>query len=154
MKVQAPTLDRVSLEQIANNTNEVINSESFQQIAKINPQDFTRNRKLPFVKLILFLLNFAKSSSQVALIRFFKLLPNPIKSISQQAFSKARKKISWLAFKFLFFKNVEKIYRHGYNKWHNRRVLAIDGSKIKLPKDPKLKNFFGTFGDIKNSVTA
>ena len=127
MKVQAPTLDRVSLEQIANNTNEVINFESFQQTAKINPQDFTRNRKLPFVKLILFLLNFAKSSSQVALIRFFKLLPNPIKSINQQAFSKARKK-NWLAFKFLFFKNVKKIYRHGNNKWHNCRVLTIDGS--------------------------
>jgi hypothetical protein len=153
MKVKAPTLDRISLEQIANNTNEVINSESFLQAAKKNPQDFTRKRKLPFIQLILFLLNFAKSSTQVALNRFFKLFPNVIISASQQALSKARRKISWSAFKFLFLKNVETIYSHGYAKWHNYRILAIDGSKIKLPKVPKLKDFFGTFGDINTSVT-
>ena len=154
MKVKATTIPRVSLEQIVDNTNEIINSKLFFQIAQIKPQDFTRKRKLPFTQLVLFLLNIVKSSTQVALNRFFELLDRVSTSISQQALSQARAKISWKAFQMLFSKNVEIIYNFGFTTWHNYRILAIDGSKIRLPKNNKLKEFFGTFGDIKNSVTA
>jgi hypothetical protein len=119
MKVKIPAKDRVSLEQIAINTKEVINIENFFKTVKRNPQDFTRKRKLKFIKLVLFMLNIVKSSSQTALNRFFDLLPNQIYHFSQQALSKAKKKISSLAFKLFFIKNVEVIYDYGYVKWHD-----------------------------------
>lgn len=50
---------------------------------------------MPFKKLIFFMLNLVNSSSQVALLRFSKIIGD-CESITQQAFSKARNKINHL----------------------------------------------------------
>jgi hypothetical protein len=64
--------------------------------SKKREQDFTRNRKMPFKKLILFMLGMVKESSQNALERFFPKLKDAI-HMSQQAFSLARRKVKWEA---------------------------------------------------------
>ena len=56
--------------------------------------DFTRNRKLPFHLLILFLLNMIRASLQNELDNFYKLIFDSeiaISYITKSAFTKARK---------------------------------------------------------------
>lgn len=66
-------------------------SSQFLEICKINTKDFTRERKLTFSKLIIFIVNLARKSLQIELYNFADLLGDL--SSTKQAFSKARKKI-------------------------------------------------------------
>jgi hypothetical protein len=50
--------------------------------------------------------------------------------------------------------NIRSIYEEGYSTWHGYRVSAIDGSKIQLPSDSKLREVFGTAGRGETAVTA
>jgi hypothetical protein len=49
---------------------------------------------------------------------------------------------------------IHSIYEEGYSTWHGYRVSAIDGSKIQLPSDPKLRDIFGAAGRNETAVTA
>jgi hypothetical protein len=86
-----------------------------------------------------------KESSQNALERYFAKAGEAI-HMSQQAFSEARKKLRWEAFRELFEATVEAAYQGVIKRWRGYRLLAIDGSKINLPNDPKLREYFGTVG--------
>jgi hypothetical protein len=68
----------------------------YENRPKKRKQDFTRNRKMPFKKLIWFTLGTVKESSQNALERFFPKL-HEVVYMSQQAFSHARQNVvnSW-----------------------------------------------------------
>jgi hypothetical protein len=46
--------------------------KEYENRSKKRKQDFTRNRKMPFKKLIWFMLGMVKESSQNALERFFR----------------------------------------------------------------------------------
>jgi hypothetical protein len=74
--------------------------------------------------------------------------------MSQQAFSEARKKLRWQAFRELFETTVEEMYRGTIKRWREYRLLAIDGSKINLPNDPRLREYFGTSGAGNSSPCA
>ena len=50
-----------------------LHDESFKQACKMNQQDFTRDRKLPFARLVLFMLNLVRKTLQHELDRFFTL---------------------------------------------------------------------------------
>jgi hypothetical protein len=132
----------------------ILFSPLFWEQAKKKNSDFTRKRKLPLATLFCILINLVRTSSQTALDRFFQILGNTSTSVSQQAFSKARQKINWHSCKFLFRETVKPIYQHCVKTWHGFVVLAIDGSKIQLPSDPKLKDIFGTVGRNDSAVTA
>lgn len=129
-----------------------INSQDFLDKAKKRPEDFTRNRKLPFTKLVIFMLGMIKVSIQVALDRFFESICEEDVHMAQQSFSESREKIRWVAFHDLYKVIIDPIYDHYYETWHGYRVSAIDGSKVQLPDDPQLRDFFGTMG--KNSTAA
>jgi hypothetical protein len=73
--------------------------------------------------------------------------------MSQQSFSEARQKIKWEALRELFEQSVTLTYSKYTERWHGWRVMAIDGSKIALPSDKKLKEYFGTYGNGDNAVT-
>jgi hypothetical protein len=64
--------------------------------------------------------------------------------LSQQAFSEARQKLKWEAFRELFEITVDTPYQGEIERWHGFRVMAIDGTKINLPNDPPLREYFGT----------
>jgi hypothetical protein len=86
-----------------------------------------------------------KESSQNALERYFGKLGEAV-YMSQQAFSETRKKLKWQAFRELFETTVEAMYQGVTKKWLGYRLLAIDGTKITLPNDPELREYFGTSG--------
>jgi hypothetical protein len=71
---------------------------------------------MPFKKLIYFLLSMIKESSQNALERYFGKLGEAV-HMSQQAFSEARKKLRWQAFRELFESTVEATYQGMIKRW-------------------------------------
>ena len=145
---------RTLLQAAADINRERIFGQAFLNMARKMPQFFTRNRKMPFTNLVLFMLNMVKSSIQVALDRFFKESSQEEIHMSQQAYSKAREKIHWEAFRWLFTEGVGDVYINYYDTWHGYRVSANDGSKLQLPDDQKLRDYFGTMGSAKVAATA
>ena len=129
-------------------------SLEFLELARKLPQYFTRNRNMPFTNLVLFMLNMVKTTIQVALDKFFENIDQEEIHMSQQAYSKAREKIRWEAFQWLFKENVNDIYDNYYDTWHGYRVSALDGSKLQLPDDQKLRDHYGTMGSAKVAATA
>lgn len=104
--------------------------------------DFIRERVLTFPVLVLSLINQAKKSLQLSLNEFCNLAS--LDSITKQAFSKARKKLSVQTFILLNRKLVEEYYTDNvYSTWKGFRVIAVDGSDIQLPQKEELKLKFG-----------
>ena len=130
-----------------------IKSQKFLNSSRVRPQYFTRNRKMPFVKLVIFMLNVAKSSIQTRLDDFFENITSEDISMSHQSFSEARQKIKYAAFPELFAYGVEVIYEGYYKTWHGYRLSAIDGTKIQLPDDQKLRTRFGAMGPDNSAAT-
>ncbi len=101
---------------------------------------------MPFNQLVGFMLNRVKCSIQTCLDRFFESTGQEDVHMTQQSFSEARDKIKWEAFHLLFTAIRDEIYAGYYETWHGYRVSAIDGSKIQIPDDPVLREYFGTVG--------
>ena len=146
--------EKINTVRIVSTSKEKINSQKFLSEAKMRSQDFTRDRKMPFDKLVLFMLNMVKTSTKTALNRFFELIGKPEVEMTQQAFSLARQKINWTAFYDLFLMTVNETYSFYYETWNGYRVAAIDGIKIQLPVDDDLREQFGTAGKGNTSPTA
>ena len=88
-----------------------------------------------------------KSAIQRDLDRFFKELTDSdfnIRQVTKGAFSKARAKLSPWAFKRLNEVAVNTFYQDApYHKWHNKRLLAVDGTRLMLPNHPTTKTTYG-----------
>ena len=116
---------------------------------------FTRNRKMPFEKLLKYLLSMHKTSTQSALHNFFE---SKGITMSQQALSKARSKLDHTPFLKLFtairgaFYEKERLDH--LRKYHGKFILAIDGSSTELPNLPLLREKFGGTGAKASSPTA
>jgi len=128
---------------------QIINSTDFIHRHRQKPADFSRRRKLPVHMLIAFLLSFLRGSYQNELDRFFYSLnrSDTIKRVvSKAAFAKARMKLKYQAFIEInhklnqFFEN-----RFKLKTWSNFRLLAIDGSTIRLPHTKDIQNHFGAW---------
>ena len=109
-----------------------------------------------FKNLVYFILGMINESSQNALERYFiKTGKNTF--MTQQAFSLARQKIKWEAFWELFVLTVNafyKEYKEETERWNGLRIMAIDGSKLSLPNDEPLRQYFGAIGAGNTSPTA
>ena len=70
--------------------------------SRFEPTYFTRNRKMPFLKLLRFMLSGRKAATQAALDEFFKLLGEGT-HMSQQAYSKARNHFDHTPFSKAFY---------------------------------------------------
>jgi hypothetical protein len=84
--------------------------------SKKRKQDFNRDRKMPFKKLMWFMLSMVKESSQNALERFFPKLKEATR-MSRQAFSQARQKVKREAFRALFQASVRGSYNEALKDW-------------------------------------
>jgi len=146
---------RLNLGSIVEKLSSIIHSKGYLERSRKKPTDFTRNRKMPFMYLISFMLNMVKTSTQVALDRFFELLDrtNPTQ-MSQPSFSEARQKLKPEAIQELQEGIAAELYKCDFDTWHGYAVFAIDGSKIQLPDDEKLRNIFGTAGRGSTAPTA
>ena len=124
-----------------------IHSTEFLQSHRKNDTDFTRNRTLTFPCLVSFMLNAINGSIQNELCRFFQVLddsPVSLVNVSTAAFCKARKKLSYRAFKVLNNTLIDTFYQSQQVKlWQGLRLLAVDGSITTLPKNKILLEHFG-----------
>ena len=142
-------LNQLLAERIKN----AIYSSIFKEMARKRPEDFTRDRKMPFEELIIFMITSLKCSTASALRRFFVNLGMSI-YISQQSVSEARAKVKVEAFVHLYEVSAATMTEYSSKNWHGYRVYGIDGSKIALPTDKKLLKHFGALGKDKTAPTA
>ncbi len=145
-----------------------LTSAEFVARHRRSKKDFTRKRCLPFMIVVLFLLNMVKRALQDELDEFFKLLSGQevaARIVTKSAFCQARKKLRYEAFIDLNEVQVAYFYQQAeVEKWHGLRLLAVDGSTNELPNHPALIEHFGLWGsspvarvsqlfDVLNAVT-
>ena len=117
----------------------------------MNKEDFTRERKQPFVATLLLMLNMLRKSLAIEIDNFISHFQDgascySLKRLSTSAFIQNRKKISPEVFSYLSSVIIEGFYtEENTNVKHfmGFRVLAVDGSRITLPCTSKLKAHYG-----------
>lgn len=106
----------------------MIGSKGFKEEHRQSERDFTRNRVLTFVGLVVSQINLMSKSLSVEVSRFVERFIEPGCDYSKQAYSKCRSKLKAGAFTALNRKLVGQFYADGdYNKWQGYLTLAVDG---------------------------
>lgn len=127
-----------------------LESEEFLKRHRKNKQDFTRKRCLPFVFVVLLLINMMKRSLQDELDEFYKALSQEkvaSRVVSKSAFSQARQKLKASAFVELNAEQVAYFYEHFAPKtWFGLRLRAIDGTLLDVPDNAATRAEFGIWG--------
>jgi hypothetical protein len=123
---------------------------SFIALHRRRPEDFTRRRKLTFEVLMLLLLKKSLKSLQLRLHEFMAEWDPTGQSVTAGALTHARAKLLPSAFIELNQRAVlENVYGPVYaaevKRWCGLRLLAVDGSLIRLPDSPEL---FQEFGEV------
>ena len=128
---------------------EIITSPDFVARHRQSKSDFTRQRKLPFHVLIVFLINFVRGSYQDELDKFFKTICRfdvAKRVVSKAALTKARMKLKFEAFVELNMHLVQYFENHFKPRmWFDFRLLAIDGSTTRLPMTEAIAEHFGVW---------
>jgi len=128
--------------------------KSDQTVGKYRKSEksFTRSRKLPFTSVVTLILQKSARSLSIKLEEFSDNLGG---GVSASAFVQARANL-----KYNFFIDANQLYvDHYYEeeldclKFKGHRVLAIDGSHIRLPKSAEVVDYFGK-REIKVSETS
>lgn len=130
--------------QITRRASELINSDDYRGKNVIKQTAFTRNRKLTFPVMIVLLLNLLTRTMQIEIDDFFaNVLDADTDSVTKQAFFKARKNILPDAFQELFLMSRDMVLSNYKIKRHKGyRILAIDGSELRLDKTKDNKDIF------------
>lgn len=125
-------------------THDIIHSTGFLDLARKLPKYFTRKRKMDFVDVMTMLLNFLSKSLRMELDEYFDRT-DLLGRITKQAFSKARQKIRFEAFQFLYQQGVELIMSETdqFHLWKGFRLYAIDGTEIYVEPTKENIEFFG-----------
>lgn len=138
-----------SICQLIKNVKNLIASASFKEKHCLEKTAFTRNRKLSFQDIMYFVLGMPQKSLTTELEIFFgeKRL-----SVSKQAFSKARYKISPHAFEDVFNLSTD-IFQFTNNPktWDGYRIFAVDGSEIAVDHNKNNETEFGLKGGCQHS---
>jgi len=101
---------------------------------------FTRIRLLPFEAMVLFIIEKTTTSLSVSLSSFFS---NEGHIPTKSSFSQARSFLCFKVFKRLNIWACNQFYGKGsYKSWKGLRILSIDGSTVRLPDHPSLKEKF------------
>lgn len=118
---------------------------------RVSDTDFTRDRKISFSSLIMWMLRKWIKSTQLMLNELFlDLWFSACEITTNSAYTQARAKLSYKLFIHLDQKYlVEKFYNKHENTWwfttwEGFRLCGIDGSKMRLPDEKDIKDVFGT----------
>lgn len=107
---------------------------------------FSRHPKLTLKRFMLFIMS-SRSSVQRGLDEFYKKINSEdysIREVTKGAFSMARNKLNEWGFQRLNEVCLEFFYeRAPYHKWHDFRLLAVDGSRLQLPNHKTIREEFG-----------
>ena len=117
--------------------------ETFKRLHSIGEKAFTRCRSLTFsVTLLMVMRNSVKSLQNTVNEAMLALGELPV---TASAYCQARHKLKHTAFMALNEKAVQRaMYENGdYQTFWGFRVLAVDGSKIRLPNKQALVEEFG-----------
>jgi len=91
-------------------------------------------------------MNLLKSAIQYELDSFYSQLLGrsmPRQEVTQSAFTQARKKLKFEAFVELNDQAVSAFYADApIERWHGHRLLAVDGTTLRLPNTPEVRNTF------------
>jgi hypothetical protein len=124
-------------------------SEEFKERHRQKQTNFTRQRSLPLIIVVIFLLNLVKRALQDELDEFFKLQTGAdiaVRIVTKSAFIQARKKLKYEAFVELNQTQVNYFYEHFEPaSWHGFRLAAIDGSMSELPDTEEIATHFGVW---------
>ena len=124
-----------------------LHSKTFIENHKTSPQAFIRHRKLPFHNLVLFLLGNLKSSYNKELDRFFQQIKGGTigcSEITKPAVSIARKFLKADTFLELN-RQAMTVFEQAavLSTWQGFRLLAIDGTTLRLPNVKEIRQHFG-----------
>jgi len=124
-----------------------LHSRIFISNNRTSSKAFIRTRKLPFHKLVLFLLGNLKSSYNKELDRFFHQINGGAigcSDITKPAVSIARRHLDPDVFLELN-NHALRIFEQeaSLKTWHGFRLLAIDGSTLRLPGVEEIRQHFG-----------
>jgi len=105
---------------------------------RVRAQDWSRQRTLTFLRVVVLMLTGHKHARQNARNRFFRTLGLLREVPTASAYSQARQKVELALFRPLNQLVVEKFYtlyaaEGSVRRWQGRRVLGIDGTMINLP---------------------
>jgi DDE family transposase len=131
---------------ILDKLNECLLSGSLKETFRVGPQDFTRRRKMPFEKVVLFTMNLSRRSLQIDLTRFIRSFADGIREVTGSAFNQNRKKLRPEVFRKLLEVTTQEFYSDNEERvkqWRGMRLLATDASVFRLPTDPGLKAIYG-----------
>lgn len=135
-----------------------IESKEFLERHREHEQDFTRRRSLPFVTMILTLINMLKRALQDELDELFRLFDGTEvaqRRVTKSAFTQARRKLRHTAFIELNALQVNHFYaQFESQRWHGRRLLGIDGSLVAVPNSAANQDAFGSWGSRHGTQTA
>lgn len=124
-----------------------IQREDFKLNHRKKAEDFTRQRVLNFVDLMMIQINRLVLSLSVEIEKFLALFANPL-NYSKQAFSKARQKLKHSAFIELNEHFVLNYYQHTdfFKQFQEKYLLlAVDGSLVQLPDSEDIGKHFALF---------
>lgn len=146
-------------EQLLLNVTETIENDSFKERSRSQSggKEFSRNRKITFIHLIVLLTQGLTRSIQREVNSFYKKLLHEnfsLQHVTKGAFSKARAKLRPEAFVELMQVSNRSFYEDApYQMWLNWRLLVIDGSTAVLPNHQSIKDEFGVinYGPHRNS---
>jgi hypothetical protein len=129
-------------------TRELIHDRLFCQRHRTSDRHFTRHRKLPFVNVMVMLLQKTVRSVQLHLHDFFAALRVAGQSASASSWCEARLKLRHTAFIELNQRAILDVVYGGQNdfavrQWKGHRLLGFDSSLIRLPNEPALGEEFG-----------
>jgi hypothetical protein len=132
-------------------------SQDLAATFKMKKQDFTRNRKQPFLSTLLLMINQLRKSLAIEIdgfVRHFNdKLSAGISHFTSSAFIQNRKKVNPEVFKHLSSVIIKNFYtpdNDDLKLFSGLRVLACDGSIITLPFTTELKERYGV---VKNVAT-
>jgi hypothetical protein len=137
--------------EILNTFKNTIYDYKFKVLSRLNQSHFTRDRKMSFEDIILCMLNLFKKDAQMEVEGFLKNVKETDMTMSEQAFLKARKKISPTAFIMLNDALVKDVYNdEDYIKFQGYRLLAVDGTVVTLNNTKEQRE---AFGYVENSTS-
>jgi len=125
----------------------MIKSEELKNKSRNNNSSFTRERKLPFDELVMFILRGAARTLTVEIDQFFKYMKKEMPILSKQALSKARMKLKYETFIKLNNAAIAEYYKEEYETYKGYRLLAADGSMIELPYGEVIQKEFGSLNN-------
>lgn len=134
----------------------VILSQPFKEKHRRSPNDFTRDRKLPFHLVLLLILNGLRGSILDELDEFFQRYFRwfiPRRYVTPSAFCQARRKLSFQAFVDLLDVVCTTLNQAGQLRtFKGMRVFAIDGSTVRLADNQVVRDHFGAASNNKAEV--